>query len=164
MPIDINQLSPQEQITSIYISYYNRAPDPLGLEFWTGQLDDGMSLEDIATEFSSAAETITQFPFFDPDAPTSRPTIFSPRSTTTSSGATPTSTEKGLTFWGNQLASGSTPVGEIILAIAEGAQDVDGGAQDLSTLTNKIDVAADWAAKSAAADIGTTEDDGDRRG
>ena len=70
----------------------------------------------------------------------------------------------GLTFWGDQLASGSTPVGEILLAIAEGAQDVDGGTQDLSTLTNKIDVAADWAASAAAAGHRHDRSDGDRRG
>ena len=155
MPIDINQLTPQEQISSIYISYYNRAPDPLGLEFWTGQLDAGLSLEDVATTFSSAAETIGQFPFFDPDAAATSPDAFLTSVYQNLFGRDPEA--EGLTFWGDQLASGSTPVGEIILAIAEGAQDVDGGTQDLSTLTNKIDVAADWAASAAAADIGTTE-------
>ena len=155
MPIDINTLTPQEQISSIYISYYNRAPDPLGLEFWTGQLDSGLSLEEIATTFSSAAETIGQFPFFDPDAAATSPDAFLTSVYQNLFGRDPDA--EGLTFWGDQLASGSTPVGEILLAIAEGAQDVAGGTQDLSTLTNKIDVAADWAASAAAADIGTTE-------
>ena len=155
MPIDISTLTPQEQISSIYISYYNRAPDPLGLEFWTGQLDAGLSLEDIATTFSSAAETIGQFPFFDPDAAATSPDTFITSVYQNLFGRDPDA--EGLTFWGDQLSSGSTPVGEIILAIAEGAQDVDGGTQDLSTLTNKVEVAADWAASAAAADIGTTE-------
>ena len=158
MPIDINQLSPQEQITSIYISYYNRAPDALGLEFWTGQLDDGMSLEEIATTFSSAAETIGQFPFFDPNAAATSPDDFLTSVYNNLFGRDPDFDGEGFAFWSDELASGSTPVGEIILAIAEGAQDVPGGAQDLSTLENKIEVGADWAAKSAAADIGTTED------
>ncbi|RXV57102.1 hypothetical protein C6W92_17530, partial [Roseovarius sp. A46] len=78
MPLDINTLTAQQQLASIYILYYDRAPDPAGFQFWESLLvehlednnpnADGMSLEAIATEFSNQAETRAVYDFFDPEA------------------------------------------------------------------------------------------------
>jgi len=65
MPINASELTAQQQITAIYVAYYDRAPDPAGLQFWVDQLEGGRSLEQIASDFSSAAETIAKYPFFD---------------------------------------------------------------------------------------------------
>ena len=156
MPIDTSELSPQEQITSLYISYYNRAPDPLGLEFWTGQLDEGQSLEDIATTFAGAAETREQFPnITDPDLSAADADAFVTSIYNNLFGRTPD--QDGLDFWSDQLTSGSTPVGQILLEFISGARnDADAGTTDETTVRNKIDVGADWAASAAAAGIGTT--------
>ncbi|NCO22588.1 MAG: DUF4214 domain-containing protein, partial [Rhodobacterales bacterium] len=152
MPINTSTLTPQQQVTAIYVAYYDRAPDPAGLQFWTDQVQAGMSLADVATAFSNAAETKAKFPFFD------TPDVLSSSSFITTVyanlfGRAPDAA--GLTFWTGQLDSGATPVGQIILAILEGAQDAaTGGSPDSETVTNKIDVGLDWAQKAAAAGIG----------
>ena len=152
MPIDTSALTPQQQITAVYIAYYDRAPDPAGLQFWTDQLNGGRSLEQIATDFSGAAETKAKFPFFDaPDV--ASPDTFINSIYLNLFGRLPD--QAGATFWGDQLALGTTPVGEIILAILEGAQDAaSGGFPDSETITNKIDVGLDWAQSAIEAGIG----------
>ncbi len=44
-------------LTELYIAYFNRAPDAVGLYFWGNQLADGMSLRDIAGYFFDQPET-----------------------------------------------------------------------------------------------------------
>lgn len=152
MPIDASTLTPQQQITAIYVAYYDRAPDPAGLQFWVDQLNGGRSLELIATDFSGAAETIEKYPFFDaPDVASGE--VFINAIYNNLFGRAPD--EAGRDFWTNQLESGSTPVGEIILAIFEGAQDTAEG-DDLSTVQNKIAAGLDWATDAAEAGVGTS--------
>ena len=50
-------------ITELYIGYFDRAPDPVGLEFWIGVLEDGLSLDAIAQDFATQPETKTTYPF-----------------------------------------------------------------------------------------------------
>ena len=56
-------LSNTDLITELYIGYYNRAPDPAGLEFWLGAFNNGMSLTTIANEFAKSAESHAIYPF-----------------------------------------------------------------------------------------------------
>jgi hypothetical protein len=44
-------------LTELYIAYFNRAPDAVGLYFWGNQLADGMSLREIAGYFFDQPET-----------------------------------------------------------------------------------------------------------
>ena len=153
MPINASELTAQQQITAIYVAYYDRAPDPAGLQFWVDQLEGGRSLEQIATDFSGAAETIQKFPFFEaPELASADNFIVSIY--TNLFGRTPDA--EGQAFWSDALESGTVPVGEIILAILEGAQDeASGGFPDSETVTNKIDVGLDWAIAAANAGVGT---------
>lgn len=147
MPINASaDLTVNQQITAIYVAYYDRAPDPAGLQFWVDQHESGRSLAQIATDFSGAAETKDKYAYF------STPALVSADAFITGVysnlfGRTPDSA--GLDFWSDQLESGSTPVGEIILAILEGAQDVAGGDDDKSTVMNKINAGLDWAESAA---------------
>ena len=153
MPINASELTAQQQITAIYVAYYDRAPDPAGLQFWVNQLEGGRSLEQIATDFSGAAETLEKYPFF------ATPDVASADTFITSIyvnlfGRSPDNA--GLDFWSGQLESGATPVGEIILAILEGAQDeASGGFPDSETILNKIEVGLDWATTAADNGVGT---------
>lgn len=49
-------LSNQELVTLVYHNVLNRAPDPGGLAFWTGQLDLGMARADLLLGFSESPE------------------------------------------------------------------------------------------------------------
>ena len=39
------------EIIKLYVGYYNRAPDALGLNFWIGAFDRGFSLAEMAVDF-----------------------------------------------------------------------------------------------------------------
>ncbi|MEI4264146.1 DUF4214 domain-containing protein [Roseovarius sp. D0-M9] len=152
MPIASADLTVQQQITAIYIAYYDRAPDPAGLQFWVDKVQGGRSLTQVASDFSAAAETTAKYPFFNAPVVTSAETFIASIYTNLF-GRTPDAA--GQAFWSAQLSSGSTPVGEIILAILEGAQDeASGGFPDSETVTNKIDTGIDWVESATAAGIG----------
>lgn len=50
-----------EAITELYIAYFNRAPDALGLFYWGTEFAKGFSLEQIATSFFAQPETRTTY-------------------------------------------------------------------------------------------------------
>jgi Ca2+-binding RTX toxin-like protein len=49
-------------LADVYIAYFNRAPDALGLDYWASRLADGVSLADIAKSFSVQPESVAAFP------------------------------------------------------------------------------------------------------
>ena len=161
MALDLSALSAEQQMAAIYIGYYDRAADPFGENFWIGAVNNpNLSLADIATDFSTQAETQAVHPFF------TNPTAEEANAFITSLYLNLFNREpdaEGLAFWSAQLIAAvngepnSLAVGEIILAIIEGAQDVEGGTQDRTTILNKIEVATAWT--DAAADAGLTEAD-----
>ena len=63
MAIDLSELNPQEAITALYVGYFDRAPDPAGLEYWSGRLNAGMSLAEIALSFSVQPEATSEYPY-----------------------------------------------------------------------------------------------------
>ncbi|MHA6687791.1 DUF4214 domain-containing protein, partial [Mesorhizobium sp. A556] len=50
-------------IASLYIGFYDRAPDPVGLDYWVGRLADGVSLTDIAESFAASPEAAQTYPY-----------------------------------------------------------------------------------------------------
>src|SRR6056297_1971317 len=160
MPIDIGSLTPQQQLASIYILYYDRAPEPAGFRFWESLLVEniedndpdasGMSLEAIATEFSNQQETRDVYEFFDPEAENPSALEFLSEVYANLFGRAPDA--GGIEFWANELETGATPTGEILLAIMKGASGTD-----IDVLNNKIGVALDWHDSAVAA--GATEPD-----
>lgn len=50
------------QIVELYIAYFNRAPDALGLAFWGNAFADGLSLEEMASLFIDQDETRETYP------------------------------------------------------------------------------------------------------
>ena len=75
LSFDLTTLEGQrDAITAIYVGYFNRAPEPEGLEYWIGRLqefldgaedgDAGLSLAQIANSFSVQPETTSIYSFF----------------------------------------------------------------------------------------------------
>jgi hypothetical protein len=50
-----------EELIEIYIAYFNRAPDAIGLAFWSNAYSDGVPLEDISRMFIDQEETRTAY-------------------------------------------------------------------------------------------------------
>ena len=133
-----------EMITKIYIGYFDRAPDPVGLDYWVGRFNDGMSLQEIAQSFSEQPESTNKYPYL------ATPNIASPDtflSTVYANLFERTPDAEGLAYWKGQITSGR-PIGEIIFDIINGATNTDAG-QDLAILGNKTTVAYDWALSAA---------------
>ncbi|MEM9249668.1 MAG: DUF4214 domain-containing protein [Pseudomonadota bacterium] len=50
------------EITELYIAYFNRAPDALGLADWASEVERGVTREEIAESFFDQAETRATYP------------------------------------------------------------------------------------------------------
>ncbi|MCX7561836.1 DUF4214 domain-containing protein, partial [Sulfitobacter sp. F26204] len=157
MPIDLTTLSAREAITAVYIGYYDRAPDPTGLNFWVDVFNngfdlnnDGDSLDDIASNFAGQEETLSVHTFF------TNPTEASASAFVTelySNLFNRVPDDAGLAFWTGALqnaiaGNGDLTVGEIILEIIKGAQG-----SDITIIMNKIEVGLDWNDSADAAGI-----------
>jgi hypothetical protein len=140
------------QITGLYVAYFNRAPDPAGLDFWTDQLDNGREFSTIAQDFAVSTEAVMLYPFLLNPA-TSSPTAFITSVYQNLFNRAPD--QAGLDFWVGVLNSGNVPVGDMIEEILIGAvNDPLAGAFDADVVANKIAVGLDWtnSAKASVVD------------
>jgi len=156
MALDLTALSPKEAITVLYVGYYDRAPDPAGLQYWidrheefldgAGDGDAGMSLAQIAESFSVQNETTTKYPFFlAPDVASAQAFITSVYLNLFNRAPD----AAGLAHWTGEIIaaqadnSDDLTVGTIIVDIISGALDSADG-NDLTTITNKIAAATNF--------------------
>lgn len=70
-------------IAALYAGYFNRAPDPAGLQFWIDQIDGGREFNTIAEDFAASEEATSLYPYL------TAPDVASP-STFITTGATAT--------------------------------------------------------------------------
>lgn len=123
-----------ESFVEMYIAYFNRAPDAVGLAFWGTAYANGMSLEDIAMEFAAQPETLATYP------EGSNNLKFVSDVYGNVLGRSPDI--DGLRFWAGQLDDGNVSRGEFILAMLNGVQD---GSDDRAYLDQKTDLGALYA-------------------
>ena len=50
-------------LTALYVGYFDRAPDPAGLQFWIDQIDGGREFNTIAADFAASAEAEALYPY-----------------------------------------------------------------------------------------------------
>ena len=148
MALDISALSNKEAVTAIYVGYFNRAPDPEGLQYWIDELEAGsLTLAGIATSFSEQPETTALYPFF------STPDVASATAFVTSVylnlfNRAPDAA--GLNYWVGEVQANADGegLGQIILNIISGAQG-----DDIAIVNNKIKAGCDFAQDLAAASL-----------
>ena len=112
----ITRLS-QEQIDTfveLYIAYFNRAPDALGLCFWGSAYAGGTTLEEMATLFLDQDETRATYPAGASNLD------FATQVYSNVLGRTPD--QAGIDFWVGQLDSGNVSRGTFILDVLKGAK------------------------------------------
>jgi len=128
-----------DDVTNLYIGYFNRAPDPAGLNFWVAQLNAGASLAGIANSFAQVAEATSLYSFL------AAPLVGNPASFLNSvylnlfGRAIDTA---GQTYWTTQLANPALPIGRVIVDIISGAQG-----DDRLVVTNKSAVGKTFVQK-----------------
>ncbi|NUH63772.1 DUF4214 domain-containing protein [Sulfitobacter sp. S0837] len=141
--LNMATLEQKQDLAALYIGYFDRAPDPDGLQFWIDQIDNGREFNTIAADFASSDEAEALYPFL------TTPGVSTPNAFVTSIyvnlfGRVPE--QEGLDFWTGVLADGSVSAGDMVEKIIMGARDdVDLGTSDKSVLDNKIEVGLDWA-------------------
>jgi hypothetical protein len=111
-----------DDITNLYVGYFNRAPDPAGLNFWIAQANAGASLAGIAQSFAQVAESTSLYSYL------AAPLVGSPVSFLNSVYLNlfgRSIDAAGQTYWTAQLANPAIPVGRIIVDIISGAQGDD---------------------------------------
>jgi hypothetical protein len=123
-----------ESFVEMYIAYFNRAPDAVGLAFWGTAYANGMSLEDIAEEFATQPETLATYP------ENASNLKFVSDVYENVLGRAPDM--DGLRFWSGELNDGNVGRGEFILAMLNGVQD---GSADREYLDQKTDLGALFA-------------------
>jgi probable HAF family extracellular repeat protein len=144
-----------DQTEALYVGYFGRAGDPVGVKFWTGALDSGLTIQSAAALFAPQAESQAQYPFL-ADPLTATPTqigsfINSVYQDLFNRGPD----SAGLGFWQGYLTSqlgDPQAVGAFILNVISGAQNTAAG-QDITTIINKVIVSDFFVAKFTVAGI-----------
>lgn len=124
-------------LIQMYVAYFDRAPDALGLQYWASRIVEGMSLTEIAKSFFVQPETIATFP------PTMSTTQFVWQVYDNALGRAPDS--GGLAYWVNDLNSGTQTRDAFMLSVIYGARASTGNPRDAQYLANKADVGGYFA-------------------
>ena len=124
-------------ITKLYIGYFNRLPDPAGLQYWTGLLVSGeYSLDQLVESFADSEEAVTAHPYLaDPagnDAAQFISAIY-----LHAFGRLPD--PEGLAYWQHQLEVGYSPSSLVWHLIQ--AADSEAGS-DSNVLQNRVAVSS----------------------
>ncbi|WP_292294984.1 cadherin domain-containing protein, partial [Marivita sp.] len=128
-------------LTALYIGYFDRAPDPVGLQFWIDQLDNGREFATIAQDFASSEEAVSLYPYL------ATPDVASPEEFIRDIYLNLFDREpdvEGAAFWATALESGAVAVGDMIDAIIQGAQG-----DDKVLIDNLTAAAQDWTSEVA---------------
>lgn len=101
-------------LTEVYISYFNRAPDALGLAFWADAFANGVTLADIAEHFAASPEANAVFP---QDLPA---LDFVTSVYLNALGRAPD--EAGYDFWTDMLISGTISRAQFVREVLQGTR------------------------------------------
>lgn len=131
-----------ESFIELYIAYFNRAPDAVGLNFWGTAFANGTTLEEMAALFVDQDETRDTYP---QDTPND---AFAETVYNNVLGRTPD--QAGFEFWVDQLDSGHVGQDQFILEVLRGVQP---GSPDRSYLDTKVDIGAHFAVHKGMSDV-----------
>ena len=124
-----------ESLVELYVAYFDRAPDALGVLFWGNALANGASMRDIAELFFEQPETQAKMPSAIPDLVDSAYAHVLERS----------ADAEGRAFWIEVLENGSVSRAEFMLELIAGARANDAAAEDVRTIEDKADIGVSYA-------------------
>lgn len=132
-------------LIEMYVAYFDRAPDGLGLQYWASRIVEGMSLSQIAKSFFVQPESLATFPS------TMSTTQFVWQVYDNALGRAPDA--GGLAYWVNDLNSGAQTRDAFMLAVIYGARASTGNPQDAQYLANKGNVGGYFALELGLGDV-----------
>ncbi|MEM0935376.1 MAG: fasciclin domain-containing protein [Pseudomonadota bacterium] len=133
------------EIAELYVAYFDRTPDALGLYFWGTELADGFGIGQIASSFFVQEESLMKLPaqgehgelvdiayenLFDREADTA-----------------------GKEYWVGELDDGNVTRAEFMLALIKGAQADTGSAADAQVISDKVDLGLLYAVVEGLGDV-----------
>ncbi|MEM6941474.1 MAG: DUF4214 domain-containing protein [Pseudomonadota bacterium] len=149
-----------KSFVELYIAYFNRAPDAIGLAFWGTAFANGTTLEEMASLFVDQDETRAAYP-------TGTSTqAFVQTVYTNVLGRTPD--QIGVDFWVAALNTGAVSRDQFIFEIIRGAKSelkfesgqgfVDLQLADRAFLANKVEIGIDYALLKGMSDTSEARD------
>lgn len=142
-----------EDLTSLielYVAYFDRAPDSVGLLFWANLVEKGMKISDVAKLFFAQEEARTKLPdnlssaefvdlaynnLLDRDAETD-----------------------GLDFWVSALESGGVSRANFMLELIEGARANSSAGDDVRTIVDKTNIGLSFSVINGLTDAEQAEE------
>ena len=131
-----------ESFIELYIAYFNRAPDAIGLGFWGTAFAAGTTLKEMAILFVDQPETEATYP------ESTSNIVFAETVYNNVLGRTPD--QSGFDFWVEQLDSGNVSRDQFILEVLRGVQ-ID--SPDRNYLDSKVDVGAYFSVHKGMSDV-----------
>jgi hypothetical protein len=139
----------EQQVTDLvemYVAYFDRAPDAIGLHFWGTALATGSTMEDIATLFFRQPETQAAFP--DPEDSANLVDTAYRNVLERAPDA------EGREWWIDALDSGAVTRAEFMLELLDGARANPDALDDVRTIEQKGDIGLYYAAVHGLTDAG----------
>lgn len=127
-------LTTTDLITELYIGYYNRAPDPVGANFWINAVSSGtVTIAQVADLFANSSESILDG--YQPPTTTQAATAIVDAVYQNVLNRAPDAA--GQSFWVAELTSGKITTGGFVLTV-ENAVNQQSGTADATTLQMKV--------------------------
>jgi hypothetical protein len=136
--------NPTQLITELYIAYFNRAPDPVGLGLWVSNFNAGLPITTIAQDFSNSSEAQKLYPFLALPTLPILPIAQNFVATVYNNLLNRVPDTAGLNFWANLLNTGTISPSNFVLDVL---QSINIQAQttpltaDAQLIENKVAVA-----------------------
>jgi uncharacterized surface protein with fasciclin (FAS1) repeats len=126
-----------ETLVELYVAYFNRAPDALGILFWGNALEEGVPLAEIAELFFDQPEAHNKLPP-ETDAGAFVDLAYAHLLERSADDA-------GRSFWVEQLETGHVTRAEFMLELIAGARANSNAAEDIRTIEDKTDIGISYA-------------------
>lgn len=139
-----------QQLTELYIAYFDRAPDAGGLLFWGTSLNNGVTLQEIAALFFEQDEARDRMPA---DLPTDAFVDLAYQNLLERD-----PDQAGKDYSVNELDTGSVSRPEFMLALINGARAETGSPDDVRTIEDKGDIGVSFALINGLNDVEDAEE------
>ncbi len=144
-----------ELVAQVYVGFYDRAPDPVGLQYWVGRLEAGVSIQDIGDSFAASPEASATYPFFKFPDLLSQDDFLAQVYQNVFGRAIDAD---GLEYYSGRMTAGES-AGSVVASILGNAASNE-GSPDQAFLQNKVDAGLHWALTAASTNANIYEADG----